>query len=142
MDFPHIFAAADSVRFVLLHCLGPVAFAQVVLTLMRWLTQSGVTFGSAKVNSLHACLSPAGTRPRVRTIDPSQTTHSRKVACLCPQSCRTEVRPTRITPPRQGGGGSPGLPLVCVNIIEHNADANPQFRRGYMEDSPRASRLS
>ena len=33
VDFPHISAAADSVPFVLLYCLGPVAFAQVVLTL-------------------------------------------------------------------------------------------------------------
>ena len=32
-EFPHVSAAADSVLFVLLYCLGPVAFAQVVLTL-------------------------------------------------------------------------------------------------------------
>ena len=101
-----------------------------VLTLLCWLTRSGVTVRSAKDNSLHACVPPAGTRTRVRTIDPSQTPHS--------QEGGLSLSPT----PRQGGGGSPGLPLVCVNILEHTADANPQFRRGYMEDSPRASRLS
>ena len=127
----HLPAAADSVPFCIHHRLGPVTcFAQVVLTFICWLTRSGVILDQRKDNSLHPCVPSPGLKlASAPLILVKHHTH-RKVACLCPQR------------PDKGGGGSPGLLLVRVNIIEHNADANPQFRQGSMEHSPRTSRLS
>ena len=66
--------------------LGQLHLRRYLLTLMRWLTRSGVTFGSAKVNSLYACV-PS---PELELASSSLTLvkhHTcRKVACHCPQS--------------------------------------------------------
>ena len=132
-DFPHVSASCCCRIGAILCTPSPWAsyiFAQVVLTFVCWLTRWGVILGQRKANSLYACVPSPGLELASAPLTLVKHHTHRKVACLCPQR------------PDKGGGGSPGLLLVCVNIIEHNADANPQFRRGSMEHSPRTSRLS
>ena len=65
--------------------LGQLHLHRYLLTLMRWLTRSGVTFGSAKVNSLYACVPSPGLElaPAPLTLVKRHT--HRKVTCHCPQ---------------------------------------------------------
>ena len=60
--------------------------AQVELTLLRWLTRSGVTVRSAKVNSLYACVPSPGLELASAPLTLVKHHTCRKVACHCPQS--------------------------------------------------------
>ena len=80
-------AAADSVPF--LCTSSPWAsyiIAQVMLILVRWLTRWGVILGSAKANSLHACVPSPGLELASAPLTLVKHHTRRKVACLCPQS--------------------------------------------------------
>ena len=99
--FPHISAAADLVAVLLSSiALGQLHLHRYLLTLMRWLTRSGVTFGSAKVNSLYACVPSPGLElaPAPLTLVKHHT--HRKVACLYPHA--------------QTRGGRCARPATCV----------------------------
>ena len=80
--------------------LGQLHLHRYLLTLMRWLTRSGVTFGSAKVNSLYACVPSPGLElaPAPLTLVKHHT--HRKVACLYPHA--------------QTRGGRCARPATCV----------------------------
>ena len=66
--------------------LGQLHLHRYLLTLMRWLTRLGVTFGSAKVNSLYACVPSPGLELTSTPLTLVKHHTCRKVACHCPQS--------------------------------------------------------